>query len=149
MDKRELARVFRTRLNELLASDHLNKTQFLIDSGIDRSALSQFLSVDGVRLPRAETLRRMAKASGVSVDWLLNLENAPEGRQEVSMSVQIESDELADGQTPLARWHAEASGLKLRYVPSTLPDILSLPGSMWQATIARPLLSPKKCNRKE
>ncbi|MGI9425136.1 MAG: helix-turn-helix domain-containing protein [Hyphomicrobiaceae bacterium] len=126
MDKREVAGIFRQRLKDILAAHSEGKTALLRQAGIDRSALSQFLSADKVRLPRAEALRRLAVASGVSVDWLLAIENAPEGRQEVSSSMQIEQAMLADESSPLARWHAEAQGTKLRYVPSTLPDMLSL-----------------------
>ena len=126
MDKRELALKFRQRLNELLAGHSESRNSLLREAGIDRSALSQFLSSDKVRLPRAETLRRLAIASGVSVDWLLAIENAPEGRQEVSSSMSIEQATPNDQPSPLARWHAEAHGHKLRYVPSTLPDMLSL-----------------------
>ena len=126
MDKRELADAFQHRFRQVLESSPLGKTKFLKKTGIDRSALSQFLSAEVSRLPRAETLRKIADTSGVSIDWLLNLENAPEGRQEVSSSVQIESALQDDGSTPLRRWHEEAMGSKLRYVPSTLPDMLSL-----------------------
>ncbi|MBW4706669.1 helix-turn-helix domain-containing protein [Roseobacter sp. YSTF-M11] len=126
MDKRDLSSSFKKRLAQVLASHPAGKGQFLKATGIDRSALSQFLNPDSDRLPRAETLRRIARVSGVSVDWLLCLENAPEGRQEVAESVQIEKAVQADGSTPLDRWRSEASGFKLRYVPSTLPDMVSL-----------------------
>ena len=126
MDKRALAEIFNDRFRQVLEASPLGKNKFLKATGIDRSALSQFLSTDIDRLPRAETLRKIAETSGVSVDWLLNLENAPEGRQEVSSSVQIERAQSEDGSTPLHRWQMEAVGSKLRYVPSTLPDMLSL-----------------------
>ncbi|WP_299672559.1 helix-turn-helix domain-containing protein [uncultured Roseobacter sp.] len=125
MDRRDLSAGFKERLAQVLASHPTGKGQFLRDVGMDRSALSQFLSPDSDRLPRAETLRRIARVSGVSVDWLLCLENAPEGRQEVAESVQIEKAVQADGSTPLDKWRSAASGFKLRYVPSTLPDIVS------------------------
>ncbi len=126
MDKRELVKNFRVRLKEVLDAHGDGKMALLREAGIDRSALSQFLSPDKVRLPRLEVLRRLAVASGVSADWLLAIENAPEGRQEVSSSWQIERATLADESSPLARWRAEAQGFKLRYIPSTLPDMLSL-----------------------
>lgn len=126
MDKRDLSAEFKSRLQQLMSSHPAGKGQFLRDVGMDRSALSQFLNPDLDRLPRAETLRRIAHVSGVSVDWLLCLENAPEGRQEVAESVQIEKAIQADGSTPLDQWHKEAAGFKLRYVPSTLPDMVSL-----------------------
>ncbi|VAW16377.1 hypothetical protein MNBD_ALPHA09-202 [hydrothermal vent metagenome] len=52
--------------------------------------------------------------------------NVPEGRQQISTAMQIESARQADGSTPLHQWHKEAAGYKLRYVPSTLPDMLCL-----------------------
>ena len=77
-------------------------------------------------MPRAETLRRIAEARGVTADWLLSLSNAPEGRQEVAPSVQIESAEAPGGGSPIDQWRREAAGMKLRYVPSNLPDMLGL-----------------------
>ncbi len=126
MDKRDLAYLFKPRLKEVLRGHAAGRADFLRQTGIDRSALSQFLSPESDRMPRAETLRRIAQVSGVSVDWLLGLENAPEGRQEVAQSLQIERAVQADGSTPLDQWRGEARGFKLRYVPSTLPDMISL-----------------------
>ncbi|WP_227269134.1 helix-turn-helix domain-containing protein [Roseobacter weihaiensis] len=126
MDKRHLSRLFKDRLRRVVSSHPDGRGHFMRATGIDRSALSQFLSPDTDRMPRAETLRRIAAVSGVSVDWLLCLENAPEGRQEVTQSVQIEKEVQADGSTPLDQWRHEAAGFKLRTVPSTLPDIVSL-----------------------
>ncbi len=126
MDKRLLSQEFKKRLAQVVASHTDGRASFMRAVGIDRSALSQFLSLETDRLPRAETLRRIASVTGVSVDWLLCLENAPEGRQEVAQSVQIEKETQADGSTPLDQWRNEAAGFKLRTVPSTLPDIVSL-----------------------
>jgi transcriptional regulator with XRE-family HTH domain len=126
MDKRALSAAFRERLQLLLAEERGGVSGFLRDTGIDRSALSQFRDPQIDRLPRAETLRRIAEARGVTVDWLLSLSNAPEGRQEVTPSVQIESAETAGGGSPIEEWRREAAGMKLRYVPSSLPDMLGL-----------------------
>jgi transcriptional regulator with XRE-family HTH domain len=126
MDKRALAAIFRERLQTLLAEERGGVAGFLRDTGIDRSALSQFRDPEVDRLPRAETLRRIAEARGVTVDWLLSLSNAPEGRQEVTPSVQIESAEAPGGGSPIEEWRREAAGMKLRYVPSSLPDMLGL-----------------------
>jgi hypothetical protein len=94
--------------------------------------LSQFLDPDIARLPRAETLRAIAAAKGVTTDWLLGLAKAAEGGQEIARSVEIETAEYEDGGSPLQRWRREALGAKLRYVPSTLPDMLRLPEVMFQ-----------------
>jgi transcriptional regulator with XRE-family HTH domain len=126
MDKREVAAAFRERLQALLGEERGGVAGFLRDTGIDRSALSQFLDPRVDRMPRAETLRRIAEARGVTTDWLLSLSNAPEGRQEVTPSVQIESAEAPGGGSPLEEWRREAAGMKLRYVPSSLPDMLGL-----------------------
>ncbi|MDF1668460.1 MAG: helix-turn-helix transcriptional regulator [Roseovarius sp.] len=125
MDKRHLSAMFRDRLKHLLAAETKNLAGFLRETGIDRSALSQFLDPSIDRLPRAETLRRISEARGVSVDWLLGLDNAPEGRQSISSSFQIETAKDA-ATSPLHDWHKQADGRKLRYVPSTLPDMMQL-----------------------
>lgn len=124
MDRREIATAFRERLRLLLGDERGDLAAFLRDTGVDRSALSQFLDPRSDRLPRAETLRRIADARGVTVDWLLSLSNAPGGRQEVAPSVQLESAQYAGGGSPLDQWRREAAGMKLRYVPSSLPDML-------------------------
>lgn len=138
MDKRILASQFKPRLKQVVESHSNGRAHFLQATGLDRSALSQFLNPASDRLPRAETLRRIAQISGVSVDWLLCLENAPGGRQEVAKSIQIEKAVQADGSTPLDQWRSEAAGFKLRYVPSTLPDMLSLvPSENIEQPVAR------------
>jgi transcriptional regulator with XRE-family HTH domain len=126
VDKRDIAAAFRSRLQTLLGEERGGVAAFLRDTGIDRSALSQFLDPEVDRMPRAETLRRIAEARGVTADWLLSLSNAPEGRQEVTPSVQIESAEIPGGGSPIDQWRREAAGMKVRYVPSNLPDMLGL-----------------------
>ena len=90
MDKRSVAAAFRERLQALLGEERGGVAGFLRDTGIDRSALSQFLDPGIDRMPRAETLRRIAEARGVTADWLLSLSNVPEGQQAVTPSVRIE-----------------------------------------------------------
>lgn len=138
MDKRHLAIIFRDRLKQLLATETKSVSGFLRETGIDRSALSQFLDPSVDRLPRAETLRRIADARRVSADWLLGLDNAPEGRQSVSSSMAIETAE-DDAASPLHDWHKQADGHKLRYVPSSLPDIMRLQGEPTKSNVQTPL----------
>ncbi len=126
MDKRELGQAFRKRFAMLLSDMRDDIPGFLNAAGIDRSALSQLRDPKQDRLPRAETLRRIAAATGVSVDWLLALSNARDGRQKLTQSSELLSEEGTDGTTVLSGWHAEAAGHKLRYVPAELPDMLSL-----------------------
>lgn len=124
MDKRDLTDLFRDRLNQLVAADGGNLAQFAKDVALDRSALSQFLASGQTRLPRAETLHRIAEAKNVSLDWLLGLSQSSETVTEVAPSVEIELAEDEHGRTPLERWYREASGYKIRYVPSSLPELM-------------------------
>ena len=98
MDKRTLSSSFRERLRTLIGDERGGVASFLAQTGVDRSALSQFLDPGIDRLPRAETLRRIAEARGVTIDWLLALSNAPDGRQTVAPSVQCSGDEYSGSQ---------------------------------------------------
>lgn len=126
-DKRELAKLFRERVGQLIAREGGGLAGFARSAGFDRSALSQFMDPGSTRLPRAETLRRIAEAKGVALDWLLGLSNAEQARVEVAPSVEIEQALDEAGNSPLERWRLEALGYKIRYVPATLPDSLRLP----------------------
>ncbi len=123
-DKLEITSRFQERLRELLARRGENLSKFAQRCGVDRSALSQFLDARVVRLPRAETLFAIAVAEGVSIDWLLGLSQSERAVGEVASAAGIEAATGQSGQTRLAEWHREASGYKIRYVPSTLPDLL-------------------------
>jgi len=135
--KTAIAEVFRTRLQQLIDAHPGGLARFAADTGVDRSALSQFLNPDSLRLPRAETLARIATAKGTSTDWLLGLANVTEGGQEVASSVEIETAEHEEGRSRLARWQSEAIGGKIRYVPSGLPDLLRLPEFSFEAVEPR------------
>lgn len=130
MDKRDLSRLFTARLRELVDRQSGGLTGFARATGVDRSALTQFLAPGADRLPRAETLRQIAERTGTTADWLLGLTHADEGGRELTPSVEIESAVTAEGTSPLERWHREAAGHKIRYVPSSLPDIMRIPGVM-------------------
>lgn len=134
MDRRALAALFRDRLATLAQRGQGGLARLARETGVDRSALSQFLDPAADRLPRAETLRAIAAARGVSADWLLGLSNAAQGGQTLAPALEIETAVYPDGSTPLERWRREAAGAKLRYAPSTLPDMLRLPELMdWEA----------------
>lgn len=123
MDKRRLASLFQQRLNVLFERSKTSQAAFAASIGIDRSALSQLLSSKTTRLPRVETLLSMAERYAVSFDWLLGL-SADEGvTGEMVSALDIERAE-DDGQTLLTKWHAEARGSKIRYVPARIPDLL-------------------------
>jgi len=124
MDKRDLATLFRERIAQLVQRKGSSQGGFAREIGLDRSAFSQMMSADGARLPRAETLRQIAEANAVSVDWLLGLSHDAEGGPVVSSRIAIEDELDAHGVSPLERWHREAEGYKIRYVPASLPDLL-------------------------
>ncbi len=123
-DRREMAITFRARLKQLIARRDENLTQFSRRCGFDRSALSQFLDTDNDRLPRAETLGRLAQSKSVSVDWLLGLSQSERTVGEVANATSIEMAIGATGEPRIAEWHREALGYKVRYVPASLPDLL-------------------------
>ena len=124
LDKRNLSSLFRTRLRTLIQRSASNQSSFAVSIGIDRSALSQMLSEDSTRLPRAETLLTIASEHKVSLDWLLGLSHDEGLTGEIRESFDIEEGDGDFGSTLLARWHAEAAGTKIRYVPAGIPDLL-------------------------
>lgn len=124
MDKRDLSSLFRDRLKLLLTRSDLNQSAFAAAVGIDRSALSQLLSGTSTRLPRAETLLNIAAKFKVSLDWLLGLSQDEGVTGEIRESLEIEEAYDSFDRTLLAKWHAEAAGTKIRYVPAGLPDLL-------------------------
>lgn len=127
-DKRDMARLFRERLVEAMERAGLSRSAAARRIGVDRSTLSQILSDDGVRLPRADTVAALAATLQVSLDWLLGL--AEEGQ--FAADIMERSPEISPRtRTPvdenLLRWHAEAAGYKIRYVPANLPDQIMIP----------------------
>jgi len=140
VDKRVTVLIFRTRLGELIARTGLSRARFAAKAKLDRSTLTQLLAEANVRLPRAETIVRIAAAHGVSVDWLLGLSQQDHVATDVVSQMVIEAEAGDPADERLKRWHDEAHGFKIRYVPATLPDHLKT-----QATIAyesRKLVAP-------
>jgi transcriptional regulator with XRE-family HTH domain len=111
MGKRDASALFRTRLTRLQEQSGLTRSAFAAAIGIDRSALSQLMTGPAPRLPRAETLLALSHRFQVSTDWLLGLSAA--------------LDE--ESRTAMERWHREAMGHKIRYVPAQLPDLMRTP----------------------
>ncbi|MGO4451170.1 helix-turn-helix transcriptional regulator [Phyllobacterium sp. TAF24] len=124
MDKRDLSRLFQDRIRSLLARSGDNQSSFASAVGIDRSALSQLLSGQSTRLPRVETLLNIAERYAVSLDWLLGLSQDEAITGELRASMEIEEGHDGFERTLLVRWHAEATGSKIRYVPARIPDLL-------------------------
>lgn len=116
---------FRERLGELVNDAGGSKVALARSLDIDRTTLTQLLSPTNRRLPRTETLVALARHAHVSVDWLLGLRHDDPGRTEmVSQQPSFERDVLAPDDDRLITWLAEAKGTKVRYIPSTLPDLL-------------------------
>lgn len=125
MQRRELLRVFRERLAESMTRSGLTQSALARRVGIDRSTLAQFLAESNKRLPRADTLSALAAGQEVSVDWLLGLtEEGPLSAALLPRPVEFEAGGHVPADARLGRWFAEAVGYKVRYVPTTLPDLL-------------------------
>jgi transcriptional regulator with XRE-family HTH domain len=124
VDKRDLSRLFRERLGGLVARSGRSQAAFAASVGVDRSALSQLLSGATTRLPRAETLLNIASEYKVSLDWLMGLSQDEGLSAEIRASLEIEEGSGGFDRTLLAKWHAEAAGTKIRYVPAGIPDLL-------------------------
>ncbi|MCH9011476.1 MAG: helix-turn-helix transcriptional regulator [Proteobacteria bacterium] len=125
MDRRKTVEAFRERLSEVVERSGLSRMAFSARVGLDRSTLSQLLSPSNERLPRAETIAAIAGREQVSVDWLLGLSQEGQiGADIMAPALEIESGAASPADERLARWHAEAAGYKIRYVPTTLPDLL-------------------------
>lgn len=117
--------LFRRRLEAVMARAGSSPAAFARQAGIDRSTLSQLLTDDGPRLPRAETLMALAKAAHVSVDWLLGLSQREEvGAEIIQAMLQIETHDHLPADDHFARWLNEAEGYRIRTVPVALPDFM-------------------------
>jgi transcriptional regulator with XRE-family HTH domain len=116
---------FRERLAHLLARSGLSRSAYAIRVQIDRSTLSQLLAERNDRLPRADNLVSIAQVEGVSIDWLLGLaEQGSTAPDILPATIEIEHDAASPADERLARWHDEAAGYLIRYVPASLPDLL-------------------------
>jgi transcriptional regulator with XRE-family HTH domain len=116
--------VLAERLAEAIGRSGLTKSAFADWAGIDRTTLSQLLSSGNRRLPRAETLRQIAAAHQLSIDWLVGLSNTGPLEAELLPDTSF----AAPGPLPvdelMLEWLMEAADYKIRYVPVTLPDLL-------------------------
>ncbi len=125
MDRRDTVRLFRGNLAQAMERTGLTQSALARQVGVDRSTLSQLLSQDNDRLPRADTVAAMAATLQVSLDWLLGLSHdAQLGADILEQSLQIERTDPLSSVRRLADWFEEASGYKIRYVPTTIPDLM-------------------------
>ena len=116
---------FRTRLTEVISRSSLNQSRFALATGIDRSTLSQLLAPTNRRLPRVETLGRIAREHQVSIDWLLGLTHGgPMQAELLEEKTSFTTNALVSNDERLSEWFTEAAGHKVRYVPQSLPDLL-------------------------
>jgi transcriptional regulator with XRE-family HTH domain len=124
MNRKEILKIFRSRLATAMRQADLNRAQLADRAGLDRSTLSQLMSEDNTRLPRADTLAALAGPLQISVDWLLGLSGEPRGGAAIlEESLQI-APRPSEADENLAKWYEEAAGYKIRYVPTTLPDLV-------------------------
>ena len=108
-----------------MAKGGLNRSALARRISKDRSTLSQLLSPAHDRLPRTETVAALAAALQVSLDWLLGLSGeAKLGADILHESMHVTPSPASPIDEGLARWRAEALGYKIRYVPTTLPDLV-------------------------
>ncbi len=125
MDRQETVEAFQRNLTEVIERSGQSRSAFAQRVGLDRSTLSQLLSTANLRLPRAETIAAIAGAEQVSVDWLLGLSQEGQiGTDVVEQELEISPGAASPADERLERWHAEAVGYKIRYIPTTLPDLL-------------------------
>lgn len=116
---------FRQRLQQVIDRSGLNQAAFSRFAKVDRSTLSQLLTADSPRLPRADTLISIASACHVSVDWLLGLTQREEiGAEIIESILQIEPHARAPIDELFVKWMREAEGFRIRTVPETFPDFL-------------------------
>jgi len=125
MNRRETVELFRERLSEVIRRSGMTRSAFAAKVGFDRSTLSQLLTPANDRLPRAETIAAIASMEQVSVDWLLGLSQEDQmGTNILPEALEIERSAQSPTDERLVRWQSEAAGYKIRYVPTTLPDLL-------------------------
>ena len=125
MDQRTSpSNVLSERLAEAIRRSGLGKGEFAEQAGVDRTTLSQLLSPANDRLPRVDTLRAVAVAHDLSLDWLVGLSNAGPVEAELLQHTSFESPGPSPTHERLLGWLTEAADYKIRYVPATLPDLL-------------------------
>ncbi len=124
MKLQERVTLFQQRLKQVITQSELNRSSFATSISVDRSTLSQLLCVDNVRLPRADTIASIGEKHQVSIDWLLGL--TQQGSLEANLMPEAFSvdDYSTTASDKMLEWHREATGYKVRYVPTTLPDLL-------------------------
>lgn len=125
VERHYIVEIFRERLKTVIDQTGLSRAAFARKIDVDRSTLSQILSGATDRLPRVETLEAIARSEQVSLDWLVGL--SQEGGLQSNIlphTLEIHAGGRQMSDALLAQWYGEAAGYKVRYVPSTIPDLL-------------------------
>ncbi|MAY85180.1 MAG: transcriptional regulator [Pseudooceanicola sp.] len=122
--KRDTVALFRARLTQLFERRQQSKSAFAKRCGLDRSALSQFMNPANLRLPRAESIQKIAQAEGVSIDWLLGMNANADLAENPPSLLMVDKHRIGATNSPIATWYREAAGYKVRYVPTSLPNLL-------------------------
>ena len=124
MKLQERVTLFQQRLQQVITQSGLNRSSFATSISVDRSTLSQLLSPENVRLPRADTVASIAEKHQISIDWLLGLtQQGPLGANIIPEAFTVD-DYSTTVFSKILEWHREATGYKVRYVPTALPDLL-------------------------
>lgn len=141
MDKRDRAAIFKSRLTDAVDRAGWSQTHLATIAGLDRSTVSQLLSLDEPRLPSSQALAEMASALQVSSDWLLGLSNHRGAASEIlEQAVQVTEAARHPVDEQVLRWTAEVLGAKIRHVPAGLPDIFKtdeVHGFEYEAAVRR------------
>lgn len=124
IDKRDLSELFRERLKSLLDRSGQISRPSPRRSGSTARRCRSFFRAPRPACPAPRTLLNIAAVHKVSLDWLLGLSHDETLTGEIRASFEIEEGFGGFDRTLLARWHAEAVGTKIRYVPAGIPDLL-------------------------
>lgn len=124
--KKPLARLFQERLTQLFQDARLSVSAGARRTGIDRSTLSQLLSSEYSRLPRAETVATLARTFSVSSDWLLGLsEDRQKSAELIDAAMGFDNERVAPVSDTISRWYKQVPDSKIRYVsPVGIPGQL-------------------------
>jgi transcriptional regulator with XRE-family HTH domain len=125
LNKSTRSTLFRQRLTEAMLAKKLNRTSLAECAGVDRSTVSQLLSEHQVRLPSGHVVAELASALNVSADWLLGLSTHTLTPGEIlreSLEVAPTTPESSNRQ--IETWLQESIGVKIRNVPTTLPEFM-------------------------
>ena len=127
MTRRERILLFRSRLGQAMERNRLNQAELARAAGIDRSTLAQLLNEQGLRMPSGHTIADLANVLKVSADWLLGLTSQAQPVAEVlEGSLEFRKETRSPVDENLSRWFEEATGYKIRTVPTTLPHVVKI-----------------------